>query len=424
MLAKHVLLVDLAYSWNQLNNFILNLFYEKKDILIYLLLAGCLPLLLITCKQKQSKEEDIVIVDVTKRYPQKEAVPIQDIADVEYIPLETNDRFLCHEAGVFVSIGGEDIIYYNFWGDETIFIFDKNGKAKTRINRKGQSGEEYISLRQVVHDDENNELYVLSINDIIVYDLPGNYKRRFPQISIEDETYGLPYLYDRIYNFNKDYLLCFRDNFACYMNMPSFLIVSKQSGEKVEDISISYEKCIEKYVGSPEKGAVQSIYRNIRPTVKTGSYTILNESSSDTIYKLMPDLSLIPLMARKPSIRNMKIPVFLNINMETSRYYFMTSVKKEEKLPYVPLMYDKQTGEITEQNFYNADDLSKKKVVIGASANEEFIAIDDKHAYLSVPAFQLKKAYDNETLTGKLKKIASNLKEDDNPVLILIKFKS
>jgi hypothetical protein len=399
-----------------------------KNTLIYCLLTGCLLLLLITCKQ--SKEQNIVTVDVTKQYMQKDAIPIQDIAEVEYIPLETNERFLCNEeAGGFAFIGNEVIIYYNFYNDESILIFDKTGKAMTKINKKGQSGEEYISLRQVVYDSEPDELYILTPTDIVVYDLSGNYKRRFSQvvtnaqIAIGDETYDFPYLYDGIYNFNKDYLLCFRDNATCYVNIPSFFVVSKHSGEKIEDISIPCEKCIEKYVGSPEEGTVQGIYSNVRPAVKTGGYTILNESSSDTIYKLTPDLSLIPIMARKPAIQNMKIPVFLNINMETDRYYFMTSVKKEEKLPYTPLIYDKQTGEIAEQNFYNTDDLSKKKIVVGAAANEEFVAIDDKRAYLSIPAFRLKEAYDNGTLTGRLKEIASKLKEDDNLVLMLITFK-
>jgi hypothetical protein len=395
---------------------------KTRSVLIYLLLITCLPLLLMACKQTKSNEKELTVVDVIKQYPKKGAIPIQDIAEVEYIPLETNDRFLCNEdAGSFARIG-ENIIYYNF-EDETIFIFDKTGKAIQRINRKGQSGEEYISFHQVVYDSENEDLYLLSGNEIIVYDQASNFKRRFSQEIILDETYNLPYLYDRIYNFSKDYLLCFRSNFACYMDIPSFLVISKQSGKKIKDISIPYEKCIVRYVGSPEKGTVQGIYGHLRPMVKSGNDIILNEASSDTIYKLLPDLSLVPVMARKPSIQKMKIPVFLSINMETARYYFMTSVKKEEALPYTPLMYDKQTKEIREQNFYNADDLSKKKLVIGSAANEEFIALDDSTAYLSIPAFQLKEAYENGELKGRLKEIAAKLKEDDNPVLMLIKLK-
>jgi hypothetical protein len=396
---------------------------KTRNVVAHLLLISCLLLLLMTCKQKPDNEKGLLIVDVIKHYPKKGAIPIQDIAEVEYIPLETNDQFLCNEgAGNFAYIG-EVIIYYNYSGDESILVFDKTGKAIKKINRKGQSGEEYISLRQVIYDNENEELYLTSGTEIIVYDLAGNYKRRFPQMIILDETYNLPYFYDRIYNFTKDYLLCFRSNFACYMDIPSFLVVSKQSGEKIEDISISYEKCIVKYIGDPEKGTVEGIYGNIIPAVKSENCIILNESSSDTIYKLLPDFSLIPMMARKPSIQKMEIPVFFSINMETTRYYFMTSVRKEEKLPYIPLMYDKQKKEITEQNFYNADDLSKKKTVIGAAANEELIAIDNQFAYLSIPAFQLTEAYENGKLTGKLKEVASKLKEDDNPVLMLIKFK-
>ena len=48
-------------------------------------LAGC-------GKDKQSTNE-LITVDVTKNYPEKE-LTLQDFMDVEYIPLETNNKCL------------------------------------------------------------------------------------------------------------------------------------------------------------------------------------------------------------------------------------------------------------------------------------------------------------------------------------------
>ena len=49
-------------------------------------LAGC-------GKDKQSTNE-LITVDVTVSYPKKELI-LQDFMDVEYIPLETKDDFIC-----------------------------------------------------------------------------------------------------------------------------------------------------------------------------------------------------------------------------------------------------------------------------------------------------------------------------------------
>ena len=50
--------------------------------------------LLVSCQgTKRAETQALSVVDMTKSYPEKEIV-LQDIADVEYIPLETTDDFL------------------------------------------------------------------------------------------------------------------------------------------------------------------------------------------------------------------------------------------------------------------------------------------------------------------------------------------
>ena len=63
-----------------------------KNITYFILM---LALSACTHKQKQelSTSKDLWTFDVTKEYPTKE-IYIQDIADVDYIPLETNDSML------------------------------------------------------------------------------------------------------------------------------------------------------------------------------------------------------------------------------------------------------------------------------------------------------------------------------------------
>ena len=77
-------------------------------------LAGC-------GKDKQSTNE-LITVDVTASYPKKELI-LQDFMDVEYIPLETTDEFICQ--GFIQAIGKDMIIAKNRSNDGNIYIYNR-----------------------------------------------------------------------------------------------------------------------------------------------------------------------------------------------------------------------------------------------------------------------------------------------------------
>ena len=81
-------------------------------------LAGC-------GKDKQSTNE-LITVDVTKNYPEKE-LTLQDFMDVEYIPLETNDEFVTQ--GKVMAIGAE-VILITIWANDGICLFLTEKPAK------------------------------------------------------------------------------------------------------------------------------------------------------------------------------------------------------------------------------------------------------------------------------------------------------
>src|SRR5680860_1015857 len=143
---------------------------------------------------KQSDRNDLITVDVTKSYPEKELI-LQDFMDLEYIPLETNDEFVTQ--GVVMAINNKYIFAKNWSNDGDIFVFDrKTGKALRKINRKGKGPEEYSHLTDIVLDEENNELFIncFSMKKILVYDLFGNFKRSFKHT--EDNRYVNVFNYD------------------------------------------------------------------------------------------------------------------------------------------------------------------------------------------------------------------------------------
>jgi len=373
-----------------------------------------------SCQQSSgNKSDDFITVDVTKTSYPKEELILQDFMDVEYIALETADDFLCQ--GIVTAIGKDVIIVVNQIPDGDIFIFDRTGKGLRKINRRGQGSEEYVFVMGYILDEENGELF---INDaslkILVYDLYGNFKR-----SIQKEGN-----YSKIFNFDKENLICdiiYRDNDGEATDRPSFVIISKQDGSIVHDIQIPFIQKITTTVTSKftiDDSGSRIVSPLGYPSINLYQNSlILTEPSSDTIFSLLPNYSMIPFMVRVPSVQSMETEVFLFTGILTDRYYFMQTVKKEiefatRQVPRTNLMYDRQENTIFEYTVYNGDFSTKKPVNMSNAALNVEIAFCQK-----IESYELVESYKKGELKGQLKDIAADLNDESNPVIMIVKNK-
>lgn len=380
-------------------------------IVFLLVMAGC--------GEGKPPVEDLITVDVSKSYPKKELI-LQDFMDVEYIPLETNDEFIT--MGWLHAVGEKVIIVRNRNRntDGDIFIFDRNGKGLKKINRLGQGAEEYQFLLGITLDEDNNEIFV---NDhwrrkILVYDLSGNFKRSF------DHKQGW-YSMD-IYNFDRNNLLCCTNGIDNEKNLNKYVVISKQDGSITKGIEIPFKKKVTSLVFSADSSYVMPI-RNRTLVPHQGDSWMLMENSSDTVYKLQTDYSIVPLIARTPPIASMKPGVFLYPAVVTDRYCFMQTVKAEWDWiantghERKDLMYDKQENAIFEYVVHNADFTNEQPISMMVSevtfGNNEIAVVQKLEAY------ELIEAYKKGHLKGKLKEITAGLNEESNPVIMLIKYK-
>ena len=403
---------------------------------IYTILAIILLAVMTGCGGGSNQSDDFITVDVTKRYPMKELI-LQDILDVEYIPLESTEDFIT--MANIQAIGKEFIITRNlFPGDGDNVFFGRTGKGLRTINRKGQGPGEYIDVggvMGVVLDEDNNEFYV---NDggqrkIFVYDLWGNFKRSF---SYKEGPF---FSYSYIFIFDRDHLICHSaDIHTGPLRFPDreysrneFTIISKQDGSVTKEIEIPYKE------GKPMSMSVVVNGRTINSLPardwRLNPYHeswILAEVSSDTIYRYFPDHSMIPFIVRTPSIQSMDPEVFLIPSMLTDRYYFMQSIKKAlpdtetREFPRTELMYDTQEKAIFETVVYNDDFSNQRRVPMWYIYGETFL-INSKEIVFAerLEAFELVKAYKEGKLKGKLKEIAAELDEEDNAVIMIAKNK-
>jgi hypothetical protein len=337
---------------------------------------------------------------------------------VEYIPLETNDEFICQ--GLVLAIGEDILAVRNYTNDGDIFIFDrKTGKSLKKINRKGAGNEEYTFIQRIVLDENKKEMLVHDhqVKKIIVFDLDGNFKRSLEQN--DDLEFA------HVYNFDRENLIC--NNYWRTDRSP-FTVISKQDGSITKDIQIPFKEKklmhlrVTDKVNNMTYSVVPRTYNPIIPN--SGNYWILVEPSADTVYKYMPDHTMIPILVRTPPIQSMNPEIFLFLSILTDRYYFMESVKKEydwetgNGFPTTDLMYDKQEKAIFEYTIYNADYSDAKSVNMKTTPVNDEIATWQK---LEAP--DLVEAYKKNQLKGQLKEIAANLTEESNPVIMLIKQK-
>lgn len=375
-------------------------------------ISSFLMIFLSACLENK-QADDFVTIDVTANYPLKELI-LQDFMDVEYIPLETTDSILC--SGSVWHVGENLILATNHASDGNIFLFDrKTGKSIRKINHKGQSGEEYTSALGFVLDEENDELYVSDTyaRKIVVYDLEGNFKRR---ISWEDD-----YMFGEIFNFDKEYLICLNIDNPTVRSTESFVLISKQNGHVIEKIQIPFKDKKSIIIRTPaDDSGMYYAYApsTSHPLIPYFNNYVLAEYSADTVYQYTPNGAMGPIIARTPSVQTLNPEVFLFPTLFTDRYYFVEAVEKTMEFNATDIVYDKQENKLFRYKVYNGDYSYKQEAFLKSRPLNSKIPTSQ-----FLEAWELVEKYKEGKLKGKLKEIASNLEEDDNPVIMLIKHK-
>mgnify|MGYP000963158011 CR=1 FL=1 len=152
-------------------------------------LAGC-------GKDKQSTNE-LITVDVTKNYPEKE-LTLQDFMDVEYIPLETNNKCLIR------GLKGSNIIrtkeyFFLPWIDK-LFQYTKDGKFIRTLGRKGGGPGEFNWIMQIDVDEKKGLVYMLTTTGKInIYSMEtGKFIRAMKVPNIEVSEFAMLRVQDTI----------------------------------------------------------------------------------------------------------------------------------------------------------------------------------------------------------------------------------
>lgn len=408
-------------------------------ILFLTFLIGCT---LVSCTTKSdktlteetgsSKDEKVFAgiptVDLQAEYPLKE-IHLQDIADIEYIPLETNENSIITNIP-HLFMNDETIVTYDYKTKNIVF-FDRKGKYLHSFNRTGGSGEEYRSIYNICVDFDSNEVYVYDYKGdfqsaIQIYTFEGEYKR----------TLKVPHkmLFD-IYNYDSEYLLV-EDHLLVdriekrTVNQTPYYKMSKKNGELVNipltitnriRNKIIFSKDVDKYTS-------QSISINYRiyPVANIGNEIMIADFALDTVYIYKND-KLLPIAVRNNQITKYDSHIIASIDVLTDKYMLWTAQDKRILDPetYASpdvryLLFDRYTGECNEVRYFDAN---SETVDIRSMQLSNAYSLPRNYAMSYYPAYLLVELNEAGKLKGELKEIASKLKEDDNPVLMIATFK-
>lgn len=370
----------------------------------------------------QSKNTNLPVFDFSKDYPQKK-LRLQDVAEIEYVPLETTDEILLGGSSVLSAVTDKYILVHEVrLGD--IFVFDrKTGKLYSHFNHRGQGGMEYSWIKNgTILDEKKEEIYVCS-QFVLVYSLKGEYKRTLKINGFENDM--------KILNFDDESLLIYDDVVVepgreNRTKKDPYRLVSKKDGTLISVLDIHFLK---RYTNKIAQQLDNNMWRPYQfyytHNMHYGSGIVIMDISSDTLYHLSPNKGLIPCLTRTPSIhatdpRHIWFPLLTTDKFMLFCTFILDFNTTGKKIP--TLMYDFTTGEVNKvfilDTEYDTRAWSQGRWEPGgdpAIAKNMYAEFIDVSSMLS--------AYNGKRLVGNGMKVAKNLMEDDNPIVRIIKFK-
>ena len=412
-----------------------------KYILLLLLLHG-----IVSCKPSH-EDSTFPTIDLNKDYPTKR-IDIHEIADVEYIPLETNEQSLIGNTD-FQAISDKYIII----GDMKYFqiiIFDRQGKFIRCINKRGQGPGEYTSFYAFDVDFDKEEIFIMTLyprQTMWVYSFEGNFLREF-KYDVNKKKLDIK----RLNNYNDDYLIAYNDvywpspypEYKREADKTPYYLINKQTGA----IKIAHDRLfipnpvppyLDRMRQGPYGGYNWTVGYTIEFMARNGKTEfLLVDNSLDTLYTF-ENHQLQPAIVRTPSITGMKEKRFVSPCALTDSLFIYRRVILEDDLfeqentfyddrKFPAYIFNRNTGEINQVEIYDSNISTEltlsEHFLTGFPGNGRFYSSTEKNQVVSsYYLHHLDGVIDKEQCKGEFKEVYGKTHEEDNPILIIYTFK-
>jgi len=155
---------------------------------------------------------------------------------------------------------------------------------------------------------------------------------------------------------------------------------------------------------------------------------LLSSHGTDTVFLYSGHQSLTPVLYQTPSVTSLTPMEFVDNCFDTGQYQFIKViiVRQGDVIPGIfPAKYyvrDKKTGEIFRQKLVLPDYRGKEFII--TPGVEGVSNMYENGYFFDLDLIELKQAYRENKLSGKLKELVATLNEDeDNNVFMLVTFK-
>ena len=389
------------------------------------ILSLCLMLALSACtsQPKPQKDSTLPILDISKEYPEIE-LDIHEIADVEYIPLETTDESVM-TVGLHHFISDEYIIIQDL---NNIQIFDRKGKHITRFNHAGPGPKEYHYIHGCKADFKAKELYIYDPKKIQVYSFSGEWVRTVGNIpeGIRPEF---------TFNYNEKYLIT-HNVFHDYWNfeklpvdLTPYYLIDKQTGEFIPlplTVKNRISRVVHKEIKDISENIAEPIIEKIliEPMLANGSDILIADFGLDTLYSYKNN-RLIPIAVQYPSVHDSTPPVVIAPTHYTDQFLIFQPIEMKYDSKYVLqpmadapfIMWNRKSNSLHRIKLYDSN--RPEKNIKWDMKRVQFE--NPNHIRIIYNAEKLCEDYENGKLKGELKEVASRLTEEDNYVVAICK---
>ena len=379
------------------------------------------------CSSDKQMKDGLPFIDIRKNYPEKEII-LDEIADITYIHLNTENDDYLYRGGILDVT--ENTIVVNDATSGSILFFSKDGNPKSRFNRKGQSGEDYIDVRIVQYDEAADDVFVLpsvTHNKLQVYSSTGKYKRTIvlpqgtfvnPYVSFDDESL---FVYDSSIERRK--LFPDDENLTIEYFSSPFVLISKTDGRVLDYVELSSKNIRLSDMSVDSEMGGLSVIKSYLIKCKEG--VLICNPETDTVFLYNKNRLLIPVICKTPLVSALDPMVYMNNCVDVGRYQFMEifTVRWDYTAFSFPAKYfmrDKETGEIFRQKIVLSDYKGKEFIISPLKSGRNY----ETGPWFILDLIELKDAYKENRLSGKLKELVETLNEmEDNDVFMFVNFK-
>ena len=376
-----------------------------------------------SCTSDKPVKEGLAYIDATKNYPEKE-IFLNDIADITYLYLNSDDDDYLYQGSLNCITENTIVVYDNSSG--SILFFTRDGQPKSRFNRRGQGPEEYNMFFGIIYDEAADDVFVNRRGDMMVYSSTGVYKRTLslpPGAFADARTVDFDEHSLFIYDTNREgkRMISAEADFSEEDNETPFYLISKTDGEVLDYVEIPYVPLSLRI--NVDGRRIGHLY--FTRLLKCSEGILLSSAETDTIFLYSHTKSLMPVLYKTPSVNSTNPMKYLNNCLDRGQYQFIEVVTVREGdespviFPITHYMRNKYTGEVLRPTFLLPDYKGKEFIInptgIGRIYNDGY--------YFELDLIELKQAYRENRLSGKLEELVAKLNEDeDNNVFMLLNF--